>query len=81
MYLIIAIILACFAIGWLFPPALATGLAMAAFLAVLLIPVIIILVIMNTVFEAAGLEEPPPIPGYCFDGDTEITVKNGKKLK
>ena len=81
MYLIIAIILACFAIGWLFPPALATGLAFAAFLAVLLIPVIIILIILNTVFEAAGLQEPPPIPGYCFDGDTEITVKNGKKVK
>uniref|UniRef100_A0A6C0CRY8 Vint domain-containing protein n=1 Tax=viral metagenome TaxID=1070528 RepID=A0A6C0CRY8_9ZZZZ len=79
MWTIVSIILALFGVAWFFPPALVAGLGMAAFLAVLLIPIVVMIVIMNNIFGAAGLKSPPPVPGYCFDGDTKIVKKNGKK--
>lgn len=81
MWVIVGVIIACFAIGWLFPPVLTTGLFFAGFLAVVLIPVTVMIIIMNDVFSAAGLSSPPPIPGYCFDGDTKLQMKNKKYKK
>jgi len=81
MYTLVGVIVGLFAVGWIFPPALVAGLGLAAFLAVLLIPIAVMIVIMNNIFGAAGLKTPPAIPGYCFDGDTLITRKNGKKTK
>lgn len=81
MYILIGVIIGLFAFGWVFPPALAAGLSLSAFLAVLLIPIAVMIVIMNNVFGASGLKTPPAIPGYCFDGDTLITKKGGKKTK
>ena len=81
LYIIIAFILLCFGIGWLFPPMLASGLAAAAFMALLLIPTIVIIVIMQDIFSAAGIDAPPAVPGYCFSGNTPIKMKNGKTKK
>lgn len=81
MWTIVGTILGLFAVGWIFPPALAAGLALAAFLAVLLIPITVMIVIMNNIFGAAGMKTPPAIPGYCFDGNTKITTKGKKKQK
>lgn len=76
MWVIVGVIISCFAIGWLFPPVLTTGLFFAAFLAVILIPVTVMIVIMNDIFDSAGLSHPPAIPGYCFDENTKIQMKN-----
>ncbi len=81
MWTIVGTILGLFAVGWIFPPALAAGLALAAFLAVLLVPVVVMIVIMNNIFSAGGMKSPPPVPGYCFDEDTGIVMKNGRKTK
>jgi hypothetical protein len=77
---LVSSIVACFAIGWLFPPVLASGFAMAAFMTILLIPTIILLVIMREIFASAG-KSPPGVPSYCFAGDTELELQRGEKIK
>ena len=64
-----------------FTPALVTiGLTTVAGLAVVGVTAYI-LTIVNNIFGAAGLDTPPAIPGYCFDENTRIKLKNnGKKL-
>ena len=81
LYIIVAFILVCFGIGWLFPPVLTTGFAAAAFMAILLIPTIIMIVIMQDIFSASGIDSPPAVPGYCFAGDTLLKMANGKQKK
>lgn len=81
LYIILAFILLCFGIGWLFPPMLAAGLGAAAFMSLLLIPIIILIVIMQDIFSAAGIKSPPAVPGYCFSGNTLIKMHNGKNKK
>lgn len=81
MYVIVSFIVACFAVGWLFPPTLAVGLAAAAFLTVLLVPVIILQIFMADIFNARG-KSPPGIPTYhCFGKDTKIKMKNKDKKR
>jgi hypothetical protein len=78
LWIIFAFIMVCFAVGWLFPPTLAAGFAAATFLALLLIPIVIFVVIMNSindVFASSNPSTPPYIPGYCFLGDTPIHTK------
>ena len=77
MYIIAAFIVTCFSVGWLFPPVLATGLSAASYLAILMIPLIVMVVIMNNLLNAANLKAPPSIPSYCFAGDTDIETKDG----
>lgn len=77
LWVISAFILICFAVGWLFPPTLAVGLAAAAFLSILLIPLVVFVVIIQQInpFAAAGLSTPPAVPQYtCFSGDTLINT-------
>jgi len=87
LYVMVAFILAMFAIGWLFPPSLAVGLAVAAFMAILLIPIGVLIYLMLTflgdVFKAAGIDAPPAVPSFCFSGDAEVVLKDGivKKMK
>lgn len=76
---IVVAILACFAIGWFFPPALVAGFSMAAFMTILLIPTIIVLVLMQEIFSVSG-KSPPGVPSYCFAGDTLINIKDGSPL-
>lgn len=79
MYVIVSFIVACFAVGWLFPPTLAVGLAAAAFLTVLLVPVIILQIFMADIFKVRG-KSPPGIPTYhCFDKNTKLKLKNKEK--
>lgn len=76
MYVIVSFIVACFAVGWLFPPTLAVGLAASAFLTVLLVPVIILQIFMADIFNVQG-KSPPGIPSYhCFGKYTKIKMKN-----
>jgi hypothetical protein len=76
MYVIVSFIVACFAVGWLFPPTLAAGFAASAFLTVLLVPVIILQIFMADVFKVQG-KSPPGIPTYhCFGKYTKIKMKN-----
>ena len=81
LYMMVAFILLMFAIGWLWPPNLVVGLIMAAFMAIILIPVGVVIVLMliflGDVFSAANLDMPPPIPGYCFAGDSHVTMNDG----
>lgn len=82
LWIISAFIIVCFAIGWLFPPTLAVGMAAAAFLAILLIPLIVFVVIINQITDAAGLKAPPVVPTYvCFAGDTMILTKHRGHVK
>lgn len=81
LYIILAFILLCFGIGWLFPPVLTAGLAAAAFMALLLIPTVIVIVIMQDIFSAAGMKSPPAVPGYCFAGDTAVKMESGRVKK
>jgi len=87
LYIMVSFIIAMFAVGWLFPPSLAVGLAVAAFMAILLIPVGVLIYLMLTflgdVFRAADIDSPPAVPSYCFSGDAEVAMKNGviKKMK
>lgn len=81
LYIIVAFILVCFGIGWLFPPVLTAGFAAAAFMAILLIPTVIMIVIMQDIFAASGIKSPPAVPGYCFSGDTLLKMSNGKLKK
>ncbi|MDA9216314.1 hypothetical protein N9O88_00625 [bacterium] len=91
MYIIVAFIVTCFAVGWLFPPMLATGIAAASFMAILLIPFIVMTVIMNDIMGQTNLKSPPGLPSYCFTGETLIEtnmdkvrideIKIGSKLK
>lgn len=79
LWIIFTFIMVCFAVGWLFPPTLAAGLAAASFLALLLIPIVIFVVIMNSindVFASSNPSTPPYVPGYCFPGDTPIHTKH-----
>jgi hypothetical protein len=78
MYIIVAFIVTCFSVGWLFPPMLATGLAAAAFMTILLIPFIVMTVIMNDIMGQTDLKSPPGVPSYCFSGATLIETKNDK---
>lgn len=80
LWIIYAFIIACFAIGWMFPPTLAAGLSAVSFLSVLLIPVVMFILIMNSMsgtFANSNMKSPPPIPklGHCFAGDTKIKNK------
>ena len=80
LWIIYAFIIACFAIGWMFPPTLAAGLSAASFLSVLLIPVVMFILIMNSMsgtFANSNMKSPPPIPklGHCFAGETKIKTK------
>lgn len=77
---LISAIVACFAIGWLFPPVLISGFAMAAFMTILLIPTVILLILMQEIFAVSG-KSPPGVPSYCFAGDTELELKSGEKIK
>jgi hypothetical protein len=80
LFMIVAGILVCFAIGWLFPPVLAVGFSLAGFLALLLIPVIFIQIFMKDVLKTSGANRNPPgVPGYCFAGDTKLTLQDGTK--
>lgn len=81
LYIMLAFILVCFGIGWLFPPVLATGFAAAAFMSILLIPTIIMIVIMQDIFSTSGIDAPPAVPGYCFSRDTLLKMANGKLKK
>lgn len=81
LYIIMSFILVCFGIGWLFPPVLTTGLAAAAFMAILLIPTVVMIVIMQDIFSASGIKSPPAVPSYCFAGDTMLKMANGKQKK
>lgn len=77
MWVIVGIIIACFAIGWLVPPLLAVGLALSAFLTILLIPVVVLALIMQDIFSASGLKSAPSIPSYCFAGSTQLQLHGG----
>ena len=79
LYIIISFIIACFAVGWLFPPTLIAGLSAAAFMTILLIPIIVIMTIMTEVFDAADIKTPPTVPGFCFSGETKIKMREGSK--
>ena len=87
LYIMVAFILLMFAIGWFVPPSLAVGLAAAAFMAIILIPIGVVMYIMLTflgdVFRAAGIRAPPPVPGFCFSGDAQVLMESGitKKMK
>ena len=59
---------------------LASGLAAAAFMALLLIPTIIIIVLQD-IFSAAGLNAPPAVPGYCFSGEMPVKMESGRTKK
>ena len=84
LWIIYSFIIACFAIGWMFPPTLAAGLSAVSFLSVLLIPVVMFILTMNSVsgtFSKSNMKSPPPIPklgkklGFCFAGETKIKTK------
>lgn len=78
LWIIFTFIMVCFAVGWLFPPTLAAGLTASSFLALLLIPLVIFVVIMNSindVFSSSNPSTPPYVPSYCFPGDTQIHTK------
>ena len=77
---LLSAIVACFAIGWLFPPVLVSGFSMAAFMTILLIPTVVLLVIMQEIFAVSG-KSPPGVPTYCFAGNTEIELQCGEKIK
>jgi len=85
LWVILAFILVCFAVGWLFPPTLAAGMAASAFLSILLIPLVVFVIIMSSmsdVFASAGLNTPPSVPQYvCFSGDTKITTQTRGDVK
>lgn len=82
LWIISAFIIVCFAVGWLFPPTLAVGMAAAAFLAILLIPLVVFIVLINNIDDAAGLKTPPTVPDYvCFAGDTMISTKHHGHVK
>lgn len=79
LWIMFSFILMCFAVGWLFPPTLAAGLAAASFLSILLIPIVVFVIIMNSindVFASSNPKSPPYVPGYCFPGDTRIHTKH-----
>lgn len=80
LWIIFTFIVACFAVGWLFPPTLAAGMAAAAFLSILLIPLVVFIILltsMSDVFAAAGMDAPPTVPKYvCFAGNTKIKTKH-----
>lgn len=77
LYVMISFIIACFAVGWLFPPTLVAGLSAASFMSILLIPVVVIMTLLKDVFGAADIDVPPIVPTYCFDGDTKIKLNDG----
>lgn len=80
MWVIVGIIIACFAVGWFIPPLLATGLTLAAFLTILLIPAVVMVVIMQDIFSASGLKSAPSVPHYCFAGSTKLTLQGGETV-
>ena len=80
MWVIIGIIIACFAVGWFLPPMLATGISLSAFLTVLLIPAVVMVSIMHNIFNSSGLRATPSVPQYCFDGSTILEMSDGKKV-
>jgi hypothetical protein len=77
LWIIFSFIIICFSVGWLFPPTLAAGLSAAAFLSLLLIPIVIFIVIMGSINDVSGLSSPPPVPGYCFSGNTKMETNKG----
>jgi len=94
--IIVTFIIANFAVGWLFPPSLAAGLAASAFMVVLLVPIIAIKIFMSNTFNYSGSPipsipkfKPPPPPSpvkifkslFCFGEDTELSMKGGIKKK
>lgn len=85
LWIIFTFIVACFAIGWLFPPTLAAGMAAAAFLSILLIPLVVFVILltsMSDVFAAAGMDAPPAVPTYvCFAENTKIKTKHDGNVK
>ena len=80
MWVIIGIIVACFAVGWFLPPMLATGISLSAFLTILLIPAVVMVSIMHNIFNSSGLRSTPSVPQYCFDGSTLLEMADGKKV-
>jgi len=81
MWAISGIIIGCFAIGWLVPPMLATGISLAAFLTILLIPAVVMVVIMQDIFKSSGLKSTPSVPHYCFSENTLINTINDEYIK
>lgn len=77
MWIIVGIIIACFAIGWLVPPLLTAGLALSGFLAILMIPLVFMTIIMQDIFSTTGLKSAPSIPHYCFAGSTQLQLQGG----
>jgi len=78
MYAMVTLILVCFAIGFLFPPTLAIGVSIASFMAILLIPVAVMIILLENIYGAAGMKSPPLIPGKgCFAGVTPIKLQGG----
>lgn len=79
----VAFIITCFAIGWLFPPTLAVGLAASGAMVVLVVMLAIFMNILNEVFDAGDLKKPPLIPSYCFGENTLIKMNDYslKKIK
>ena len=80
MWVIIGIIVACFAVGWFLPPMLATGISLSAFLTILLIPAVVMVSIMHNIFNSSGLRPTPSVPQYCFDGSTLLEMSDGEKV-
>ena len=80
MWVIIGIIVACFAVGWFLPPMLATGISLSAFLTILLIPAVVMVSIMHNIFNSSGLKKTPSVPQYCFDGSTLLEMSDGTKV-
>jgi hypothetical protein len=76
MLIMVSFIISCFAVGWLFPPTLAVGLTASAFLAALLVPVVIIQIFISNTFKV-NKPSPPGVPSYhhCFGHDTEFYLQ------
>jgi len=81
MYVVVAFIIACLAIGWMFPPIFAVGLTTAAFMSVMLIPVAIMMILMQEIFGTTNLSSAPKIPTFCFAGNTNIKLKNNQVIE
>lgn len=77
MWVLVGIIIACFVIGVFFYPALATGSALAVFLTILLIPIVVLVIIMQDIFSVSGLKSAPSVPHYCFAGSTLLKLQDG----
>ena len=78
MWTIVGTIIGLFAVGWIFHPLLLDWL-------LLLFLLFISLSCSNDCnheqYQCCRYETPPPVPGYCFDEDTGIVMKNGRKTK